>query len=397
MRVVDAIVVGAGPAGLATSAALTARGVEHEVLESARVGESWRGRWESFRLNTPGLINPMLGPLGDDEYSTRDEVVQRLDLLAEPCPVRTGTPVTELEPSDGHLLLTTSAGPVRTRAVVAATGGENVPRVPPGAASLPQHVAQRAVGTYRSPDELPDGGVLVVGSGQSGVQVVDDLLRAGRRVLLATSAVGRLPSPYRGRSMVAWLIAAGFFDQRPEDVPLALQRMPNPLLAPGGHGPDLRALARDGVTLLGRATAVDGTRVRLDGSARANVAVGETFAQMVRGLADDVITRLGVDAPPAEPDTDVPWDVDERDEIDLRAEGVTSVVWCAGMRGSHTWLPASALDPDGRPLQSHGRSPVPGVWLMGLRWMTRRGSGNFVGMPRDAATVADEVVRHLGR
>ncbi|WP_421733158.1 NAD(P)-binding domain-containing protein [Cellulomonas sp.] len=391
---VDCVVVGAGPAGLAASAALSARGIEHQVLEGSEVGASWRQRWDSFRLNTPGLLNPMLGPAADDEYTPRDEVVRRLEALAASCPVRTGVAVTALAPRMDGFVLETSDGPVHARAVVVATGAENTPRLPSFAAELP--VVQQTTTTYRSPDGLPPGSVLVVGSGQTGVQVATDLQAAGRRVLLATSPVGRLPSPYRGRQMIAWLAVSGFFDQRATDVPDAVRRAPNPMVVPGGPGPDLRRMALDGVVLTGRVTGADGSRLRVDDSVAANIAAGEAFAVRARAFVDAAIDRLGLDVPPAEPEEPIAsYPVREASELDLRDEGVTGIVWCTGMRGSHGWLPPGLLDDRGAPLHVDGAAGLPGLWFAGLRWMRRRGSSNFEGMPADAAVVASAVEAHL--
>jgi len=199
-QALDCVVVGAGPAGLAASAALTDRGVEHEVLERGRVGESWRTqRWDSFRLNTPGWMNQTLGEQARDAYATRAEVVERLETLAADCPIRDGVPVTRLAPAGEGYVLRTADGDVRARTVVAATGGENVPRVPDVARVLLGRVAQYHAGDYRSAGMLPEGAVLVVGSGQSGCQIAEDLVASGRRVVLATSPVGRVTTPYPGR------------------------------------------------------------------------------------------------------------------------------------------------------------------------------------------------------
>jgi putative flavoprotein involved in K+ transport len=392
----ECVVVGAGPAGLAASVALTARGVDHEVLERSRVGETWRTRWDSFRLNTPGHLNPLLGPAPEDEYTPRDEVVRRLESLASSCPVRTGIAVTALDEGRGALTLGTSDGPLRTRAVVVATGAENQPRVPALAAGLPDDIRQQAVGTYRSPEELPPGAVLVVGSGQSGVQVALDLQSAGRRVLLSTSPVGRLPSPYRGRATIAWLATCGFFDQRPGDVPEDVRRAPNPVLLPSKDGADLRRMARDGVALLGRVTEVAGARVRVDGSTRANLVAADAFALRSLAFVDEGIARLGLEAPPAEPEhPETSHLVRDEGWLDLRDENVTSVVWCTGMRSSLGWMPPDLVDARGVPRHENGAAPVPGLFYMGVRWMRRRGSSNIVGMPADAAAIADRVVAHL--
>ncbi|GIG21280.1 hypothetical protein Cch01nite_20040 [Cellulomonas chitinilytica] len=398
MGTVDCVVVGAGPAGLAASAALAEEGVDHVVLERDRVGESWRAhRWDSFRLNTPGSMNQLLGPLPDDEYTGRDDVVRHLDTVAGRCPVRAGVDVTGLAPHDGELVLTTSDGPVRTRSVVVATGSENVPRLPPAAQALPRRTTQLTGASYRSPGALPAGAVLVVGSGQTGAQVVEDLVSDGRRVLLSASPVGRLPTPYRGRPMIEWLREAGFFDQRPEDLPdPAMTRMPNPLLPPGGdHDLDLRRLAVDGVELVGRVTGAADGRLHVDRSVGDCVAFAEAFAERARSMADRAIERLGLDSPPDAPDEPFDYPVRDVDELDLRAEGVTTVVWCTGMGGSHRWLPDELLD-GGVPRHTSGASPLAGLWFMGLRWMVRRCSSNLVGMPGDAAATAAAVRAHLG-
>ena len=395
---IDCAVVGAGPAGLATSAALGARGVEHVVLERGRVGESWRTqRWESFRLNTPGWMNQLLGEQARDSYATGVEVVQRLEQLAADCPVREGVPVARLAPAGDRFVLPTGGGDLVARTVVVATGDQNLPKVPALAGTFPDRVAQYHTADYRGPDQLPDGAVLVVGSAQSGCQITEDLLAGGRRVILATSPVGRVPFHHRGRETVEWLIEAGFMDQRPRDLPdPSVMRAPQPVQAPG-RGLSLPALARAGVTLAGRPVAVDGERVAFDDSLAANVAAGDAFAARLRGLADESIRRRGLDAPPAEPDEhDVPVDLDPPASLDLRVERVGAVVWCTGFGGDFSWLDPDLVAADGRPRRDAAAGPVPGLWYLGLRWLRRRCSGILFGFPGDAAVVADAVRAHLG-
>jgi putative flavoprotein involved in K+ transport len=390
---------GAGPAGLAASVALTARGVPHLVLERTRVAETWNSqRWDSFRLNTPGWMNQLLGEQSPDAYAPAGEVVQRLRQLAASCPVREGVQVSRLTPAGDGYLLRTDDDEIAARTVVIATGAENVPRIPALARALPEEIAQYHTADYRAAGLLPQGAVLVVGSGQSGRQIAEDLAAAGRQVVLATSPVGRLPTPYRGRDSIEWLAEAGFFEQRPDDLPdPAMVRVPNPLIAPGGHRLGLPTLARAGVTLAGRPVAVDGGRIRFDASAPANLAAGEAFAERVRGMVDELIQRRGLDAPPAEPDEDAAQvDLDPPKELALRGDGIASVVWCTGFTGDFSWLDPTLVDDGGRPLRRDAAALAPGLWYVGLRWLIRRSSNLLHGFPGDAATVADAVRTHLG-
>jgi putative flavoprotein involved in K+ transport len=395
---IDCAVVGAGPAGLAASAALTARGVGHVVLERGRVGESWRTqRWDSFRLNTPGWMNQLLGEQAPDTYATGVGVVQRLEKLAADAPVRSGVRVAQLAPAGDGYALRTGGGDLRCRAVVVATGDQNLPQVPALAGRFPDRVAQYHTADYRGPGQLPEGAVLVVGSAQSGCQIAEDLLAGGRRVVLATSHVGRVPFRHRGRESVDWLVEAGFMDQRPRDLPdRSVMRAAQPILAPG-RGLSLQALARAGVTLVGRPIAVAGDRVRFDGSLAANVAAGDAFAARMRAMVDEIIRRRGLDAPPAEPDdTDAPVDLDPPMSLDLRAEEIASVVWCTGFSGDFSWLDPALVDVDGQPRHHDAAAPAPGVFYVGLRWLIRRRSSLLFGFPDDAAIVADAVRTHLG-
>lgn len=394
---IDCAVMGAGPAGLAASAALSARGVEHVVLEGGRVGESWRTqRWDSFRLNTPGWMNQMLGQQAPDAYATGAEVVQRLDKLAADCPVREGARVERLSAVGDGYILRTRGGDLLARTVVVATGDQNLPQIPALAGTLPDRVMQYHTADYHSPDQFPRGTVLVVGSAQSGCQIAEDLLAGGRRVVLATSPVGRVPFRHRGRESIAWLVEAGFMDQRPGDLPHpSLMRAAQPILAPG-RGLSLQALARAGVTLVGRPVAVDGERVNFDRSVNANMAAGDAFAARARAMIDEIIDRRGIDAPPAEPDdTDAPVDLDPPMSLDLRAEDIGSIVWCTGFTGDFSWLDPALVDVDRQPRHENAAATAPGVWYVGLRWLIRRRSSILFGFPDDAAIVADAVRTHL--
>jgi putative flavoprotein involved in K+ transport len=395
---IDCVVVGAGPAGLAASGALTAQGVEHVVLERGRVGATWRSqRWDSFRLNTPGWMNQLLGEQARHAFATGAEVVQRLEKVAADAPVRGGVGVARIAPAGGGYALETDGGTRRASTVVVATGDQNVPLVPALARLLPDRVAQYHTADYRGPGALPAGAVLVVGSAQSGCQIAEDLLAAGRRVVLATSPVGRFAWRHRGGDTIEWLVQAGFFDQRPSDLPdPSAMRAAQPIIASGGRSLSLQALARAGATLAGRPVAVAGERVTFDDSAAANVAAGDAFAARVRGMIDELIARRGLDAPPHEPDdTEAPVDLDPPQVLNLRAEEVGSVVWCTGFTGDFSFLDPALLDGEGLPRHTDAAAPAPGLWYVGLKWLVRRASGILHGFPGDAATVAAAVRAHL--
>ena len=248
---------------------------------------------------------------------------------------------------------------------------------------------------YRTPSELPDGVVLVVGSGQSGCQISEDLLEGGRRVLLATSPVGRVPVRHRGHDTVELLHAVGFFDHTPADLPdPAMMRAHQPILAPGGRALSLQALARAGATLAGRLVAVDDRQARFDGSAAANVAAGDAFATRIRTMLDELIARSSRPAPPAEPDeVDRPVELDPPAAVELGELG--AVVWCTGFTGDFSWLDPALLDDAGRPRHTGCAGALPGLWYVGLRWLTHRGSATLPGIPKDAAAVADALTAHL--
>lgn len=396
--VMDCAVVGAGPAGLAVSAALAVRGVDHVVLERGLVGETWRTqRWDSFRLNTPGWMNQMLGGQVPSAFAVGAEVVQRLAALGAGCPVRPGTQIAGLSPNSAGYVVQTSEEVLYPRTVVVATGDQNVPRVPPLARDLPDWIAQQHTANYRGPRSLPPGGVLVVGSAQSGCQIAEDLLSAGRRVVLATSPVGRLPWRHRGRDSLEWLVEAGFFDQRPQDLPdPGMINAAQPILAAGGRSLSLPSLARSGATLLGRPLTMIGESLLFDDNVKNNIAAGDAFAARVRTMIDELIRQRKSDPPPSDPDgTDLPVDLTPPTALNLRDEDINSVVWCTGFTGDFSWLTPELVGAGGQPRRDGVSGPIPGLWFVGLRWLTHRRSAILFGFPDDAATIADAVKAHL--
>ncbi|HEX3316810.1 MAG TPA: NAD(P)/FAD-dependent oxidoreductase, partial [Solirubrobacteraceae bacterium] len=369
---VDTVVVGAGQAGLALSAELCARGREHVVLERGRIGESWRTqRWDSFRLVTPAWMSGLPGaplPCSRDGFASLDAFVGSLEHYAvqRSLPVRAGVGVVAVtQDGDGFRVRTTQGTLAAARLAVAA-GGQNRPLVVRAfAEALDPRIAQLHVADYRSPDRLPPGGVLVVGGAQSGAQVTAELVASGRRVLFATSPVRRAPRRYRGRDMLSWWDAMGWFAQRPEDLDPAQVRARLPMLSGVGGGTtlSLHQLARDGVVVLGRLAAADGSRVALAGDRVANVRAGDAGAEGFRTAVEQWLAGDGRDeqAPPPEPDpveTPCPALLHEPgpSSVDLLREGVGSVIWCTGFGPALEWLGQvdGALHRDGGPRHRRG-------------------------------------------
>jgi len=414
VKSLDAIVVGAGHAGLAVSYRLKAAGLDHVVLERGEVGETWRSqRWDSFALNTANWMNGLPGSPyeGDapDAFALMPEWTRYLERYVRDhsLPVRTRTAVTDVR-SDGPRTFTvsTSAGQkLRAKNVIVASGTQNVPRVPSAAREIDRSIQTLTTADYRRPDQLPPGAVLIVGSAQSGCQIAEDLLDAGREVHLATGTCGRAPRRMYGRDILAWLAESGWLDQRPSDLSdPAMVHWAQPQISgtgPLGHTVSYQSLAARGVTLLGRFESASGTCLRFADDLPEQVRLADQRAAAIRKLVDDHIARSGISAPPSEPDpADEPVPDPSRyrgpTELDLRDRGIGSVIFSTGFRGDFSWLQVAAVDDDSGPVHTEGRSPVDGVWFVGLVWMRKRRSGIVCGAPDDSAFVVGQILHAAG-
>ena len=404
----DLVIVGAGHAGLAASQVAAAAGLDHLVLERGEIGQSWRTqRWDSFTMNTPNAMNRLPGSLyrgpAPEGFEARDAWIERLDryVAEQHLPVRTRTTVTSVEQQDSGFLITTDQGRHSARSVIVASGISNAPKAPTAAAAMDRRIEAVPTASYRNPGQLPPGAVLVVGSAQSGVQIVEDLLEGGREVFLATGRVARSPRRLRGRDTLSWLCETGWMDQRPADLPdPAMQRSANPQISgvgPLGHTVSLQGLAARGVTLLGRFESIDGTWARFAADLPQNVAFADMGSQRIRLSVDEHIARLGIAAPASDPD---PADEPVADparfiaptELDLFDRGIRSVIFSTGFSADFSWLRVPAIDDRGAPRHEDGRSPVAGVWFIGFPWLRTRKSGNVWGTYEDAGVIVGEVV-----
>jgi putative flavoprotein involved in K+ transport len=396
----DVVVIGGGQAGLATSHELTLAGVEHVVLERARVGASWRGRWDSFCLVTPNWTVQLPGGAYDgddpDGYLPRDEIVAFLERYAAgfAAPVREGIDVTSLEPAgDDGFLLRTSDGDLRAASVVVSTGAYQRPHRPRGAETLPADLFRIDAEDYRNPGELPSGRVIVVGSGQTGCQMAEELRLAGREVFLACGRAPWVPRRLGDRDIVWWTIETGFLDQPTAALPGLEARLWANVLATGrdgGHDLHLRTLREDGVTLLGHFLGAEGHRARFAPDLGESVAWGDERYRQLMGLIRTTVAERGLPMPEiAEP---APFDGRAPEELDLAGFG--AVVFAGGFRPDYAgWIHVpGAFDELGFPIHADGASTVaPGLSFVGVHFLRTRKSSLLYGVGEDAAIVAARI------
>ncbi|MGF1659496.1 MAG: flavin-containing monooxygenase [Rubrimonas sp.] len=399
---VETLVIGGGQAGLAMSAHLRKRGRDHLVLERGRVAERWRSwRWDALRANGPAwhdrFPDQIFEGIDPDAFPSRDELARYFETFAEriAAPVRCGVEVTRLRrDADGAgYRAETSHGAVRARNVVLATGPFQKPLIPACAAEL-AGVVQMHSTDYRNPAQLPEGAALVVGGGSSGAQIAEELARAGRRVFLSVGAHDRPPRRYRGRDYCWWLGVLGKWDAKApapgtEHIAIAVSG------AYGGRTMDFRRLAEQGVTLLGRIGAARGGALEIAPDLAGNIARGDANYLSVLREADAYAARHGLDLPP-EPEAHrlgpLPACVaDPILRLDLAAEGIGAIVWATGFALDFGWVEIDVFDAEGRPRHADGVSDVPGLYFLGLPWLTCRGSSFIWGAWRDAETLAGHI------
>lgn len=406
---IDSVVIGAGQAGLAMSWALTQAGRPHVVLEARdRLGGGWLRRWDSFCLVTPNWSMRLPGYEYDgpepDGFTPRNGLVDYVAGYARSfdAPVLLGAGARSVEPVDEEGLRVESAGGTTVaRNVIVATGAFQVAKRPALAGDLPSDLVQLHSDDYRNPAQLPDGAVLVVGSGQSGCQLAEELHDAGRDVYLSVSSCWRAPRTYRGHDTFWWLAQRGRraaeFGIAPEtvdDLPHpGIRAACNPHLSgtKGGHTINLRQFGSQGITLLGHLAAVDGDRLRLAPDLEQNLERADTFFdENVRPDLDEFIEKAGYDAPPYEPDV-VDYHPPLVETLDLRAAGVTSVIWATGYRFDLDWVRPLSFDAMGFPIHRRGVTNTPGLYLLGLPWLYTQTSSLLVGVGADAQHLAEHI------
>jgi putative flavoprotein involved in K+ transport len=401
------VIVGGGQAGLGVSYYLAQKGIEHTVLEQGDIGESWQTqRWDSFTLNTPNSLSALPGDENSLEnpgaFMSRDEFVDYLQNYARRSglPVRTGTAVSRISKNgNGTFQVETSSDAMTADNVVIACGNQNQARVPKACDEIPDSILQLHSGNYKRPDALPEGAVLVIGSGQSGVQIVEDLLEAGHKVYLATSKVGRVVRALRGRDLMDWAVEVGFYDQTMsdlEDSRMASMAQPQISGTRGGHTVSLQGLEKMGAILLGRLQGCTDGKLQFADNLAENIIFADQVSAKFRGMVEGYIAKQGIDAPPAEeieadlPDP-APQDRKPPTELDPVEANITSLIWCTGFNGDFSWIDDIELDEKGVPVHEQGVSPQEGLYFCGFSWLRKRKSGLIYGISEDAAYIADQL------
>ncbi|HEX5950615.1 MAG TPA: NAD(P)/FAD-dependent oxidoreductase [Actinomycetota bacterium] len=396
----DVVVVGGGQAGLAVSHELTDLGVEHVVLERDEVASSWRRRWESFCLVTPNWSINLPGGSYDgddpDGYLPRDQIVGFFQRYARSfdAPVREGVEVTALEPrSEGGFILRTSDGALTAGSVVVATGAYQRPYRPSAAAALPPDVLQLDAEDYRDPASLPPGRVLIVGSGQTGCQIAEELHEAGRDVFLSCGRAPWAPRRLGGKDIVWWAVETGFFEQSLSDLPAPAARLAANIQNTGhggGHDLNYRTLRAAGVTLVGHFAGADDHRARFAPDLAESVAWGDDRYRELFDEVRTVVEARGLPMPDIpEPE---PFDGTAPEELDLT--GVGAVLFTGGFRPDYgSWIPVpDAFDDLGFPLHIEGASTVvPDLCFVGVHFLRKRKSSLLWGVGEDASIVARQI------
>jgi putative flavoprotein involved in K+ transport len=397
---VPVVIVGGGQAGLSMSYCLKARNIRHVVLERSRIAHAWRSqRWDSFCLVTPNWQcrlpgHPYRGS-DPDGFMVKDEIVQYLDdyvALFNP-PVREGVEVQRITAGTrSRFEVVTSEGTYLADQVVIAAGGYHRPKIPPLAAALGPDVLQLNAASYRNAKSLPEGAVMVVGSGQSGCQIAEDLHLEGKRVHLCVGSAPRVARRYRGRDVVYWLDQLGHYDMGIDRHPdgVAVRRKPNHYVTgrDGGRDIDLRKFAREGMQLHGRLLDIDATSFEFGDDLEKNLDRADATDDRIKNTIDDYIARARI-AAPEEPRYVPVWKPERVERrLSKRDAAVSAVIWCMGFATDYRFIELPVFDAHGYPDHTRGVTREPGLYFLGLPWLYTWGSGRFCGVGNDAEHLA---------
>ena len=416
--IIDSLIIGAGQGGLGTSYFLQQKGIKHIVFERGRIGESWLSmRWDSFKLNTPNFMNvlpdyPYDGVEPDGFWGVR-ELIEYFHRYVDQfqLPVRTGTAVVSVEQSEVDecfIVKTKSDGQIQEsimcRTIVIASGILQVPKIPVINNKIPETVISMHSAEYRNASELQPGAVVIVGSGQTGCQIAEDLLSAGKDVYLCTSKVGRAPRRYRGRDILEWWVDMKFFDVKFDSLEdKSISRMAQPQISGTGrygHTISLQYLAHKGAVILGRLSDIEGNTLIISDESVAHVHFADNFSQKIKNDIDTYLLQSGITIPPHEDDpADMPDDQarcsSNLRKINVQEANIGTIIWATGFKGNFSWLNLPVIDADGKPIHQSGISPIRGLYFIGFPWLSRLKSGIIYGIEEDARFIADAIETQL--
>lgn len=399
------VIVGGGQSGLSMSYCLKQRGLDHIVFEKKKIADSWRSkRWDSFCLVTPNWQCQLPGfpYAGKDPHGfmQKDEIVQYVERYAasfDP-PVQEGIAVLSVRKNtaQGYFEFTTSSGNYTADQVVIAAGSYHVPRLPGIAERLPEPIQQLHSSQYRNPQSLPEGAVLVVGTGQSGCQIAEDLHLAGRKVHLCVGGAPRSPRRYRGKDVVEWLDQLGYYDlsvdEHPQKEKVRIKANHYVTGRDGGREIDLRQFALEGMQLHGRLKTISGGKLEFNRDLKQNLDQADEVAESIKRTIDAFIEKQQITAP-LDPPYQPVWEPDtEVREVDVQQENIRTVIWCTGYQSDFSWIEIPVFDGKGYPGHERGVTGVRGLYFLGLPWLYTWGSGRFSGIASDATYLANCIV-----
>ena len=410
----DVIVVGAGYSGLAASYHLKEYGLTHIIFERGKIGESWRSqRWDNFRFNSTNKLNVLPGedpePANPDAFASAPAFVASLEQYVKihQLPVEENSTVISVEKPGEYFLVTVSSNNVIRNyfcnQLLIASGAANEIKIPPLAKNISKDIKQLHTNKYRNADQLPTGAVLVAGSAQSGCQITEDLLNAGRKVYLSTSMVGRIPRWYRGRDIFYWVREAKFYDITAEETgdPKLLEARP-PQVSGTGSGKDtvsLQSLAKRGAIILGKMNNADEYNVSFQTDAVQHVKFADKFSQKIKKMIDDHITENKLSAPEAHYDeADIP-DADAScaspiTSLDLKENNINTIIWSTGFDHDHSYIKLPVFDDKGKLKHKDGIPEFPGLYFLGYPWLRSRKSPIIFGIIEDAAFVINKLYNY---
>ncbi len=402
----DVVIVGGGQSGLSVSYYLKQRGISHVVIEKNDLVHTWGSqRWDTFCLVTPNWQCKLPGwPYAGndpDGFMKKDEILAYLDGFVKHVnpPTCTGVSIKQLVLQAEGYALVTSAGTITAKQVVIASGAYHEPVIPRMAERLPAHIVQLHSEQYRHPDALPEGTVLVVGNGQSGSQIAEDLHLAGRKVVLAVGDAPRCARFYRGKDVVTWLAEMGYYDIPVHDHPLreGVRDNTNHYVTgrDGGRDIDLRRFAQEGMELYGLLKGLDKDTLQFAPNLNESLDQADGVYNRINASIDQYIATHGIDAPPPSVYEPVWQPSAERTELNLYEAGITSVIWCIGFRPDYSWVQAPVFTGNGTPVHQRGVTQQAGLYFVGLPWLHTWGSGRFSGVALDALYLAEQIEARL--